>query len=496
MRKIILVMFLLLTAYLSAQDMSVFANLRHSSRDAQGNLHIRFNGVDETFTDYQLFYSTGGEWTAVSPELTGNLEYEAEIPYNWGQSLDYRVKTSMTMEGESMSYLQGAYLPETTFPPALNRLALIGSDPAGDSLTVYAPALDLTDTYLGYNDTKLVRGLRNSANAFPTLNSITSYNLYMSMIANPEAASDSVAFAMIYSFNILGVVSTGLYKIGMGESEIPTFSRLGNIQSQVSGGTLFMACNWADLAADPDFGGWPNTSSTLLLTDVTMQLVMDIQTMTPTFNLGDYGTIGVAEFIRHHYQVTQNTLPEVEWTSHSEATGQYLVTYTDADGDCPLVAKLQLDDTGMNFVDLVPETMDIAQGTYTFAGILPIPTGYYFQFSDNAYDLVVLEEYVDSDDPVIPVSQVLGCRMQNPVSSGIGSVPITLSGLSREALRISVFNMRGQEVQSLPQITPRNETETLNWTMGTALRNAPTGIYFLRISQGSRIITHKVMVIK
>ena len=493
MKNSLLILFCLLSTLLCAQDMSLFSNLRHSSVDAQGNIHVLFNSMDESFQDFDLYYSTGGAWTGLAASSPAFGEYEVLVPYSWGQSLDYRLYTAMEYEGVSFSYMQGAFVPETTFPPVLDRLAAIGADPTGDSLMVYAPALDITDSYVGYNDTKLMRAMRNAAGAFPTMNSLTSYNVYMSMIIKPDAASDSVAYGMIYCFNIPGVISTGLYKIGTDETEMPVFTRLGNVQSQVSGGTLFLSCNWADLTADPQFGTWPNMSGSLMLTEATIKLDIDITTMQPNFSFGDIGCIAVTEFVRHHYQVSQNTLPTVQWLSYSPLTGEYSLSYSDAEMDCPLVARLQLDDTGMNFVDLTPSFMDVANGQYQYMGLIPAGNGYYFQFSDNGYDYVTLGEYVSNEDQVIPAPAAITLRAANPFRVGDGALALQISGLDKAPYQVTLYNLRGQAVGSISGATPKSSIENLSLLPGKDLGVNCSGVYLLSVRQGTRNTTQKIL---
>jgi hypothetical protein len=167
------------------------------------------------------------------------------------------------------------YLTSDVFPPSLSQLGELSTDPTGDSDIPDIPALDLTDSCCGVSATKLFSALAKAANAFPLMHNITCFNLFATLIFNPETIIDTLCYAMIYTFNIPSVISPGLYKMGIDlEGVGPTsFVRIGDIQSTVSNGKLIMACNMSDLINDPDFGTWPNLTNALIFTNISVNLV-------------------------------------------------------------------------------------------------------------------------------------------------------------------------------------------------------------------------------
>lgn len=498
MRYFLICLVLLLSVSLAAQSLSQFMNVRHSARDASGNVHIRFNSVDEGLSAYNFFYRDG-DWNSAPVTQINPGEFEALIPYFVGTDVPYIMSKTVDSGAEAVTFLQPPFYSAVSFPPTASDLASFGLDAIGDSVSIYSPVLDIVRSSVAANDTGLYRAIQNQTGTFPTMNSITSYNLWMSVIANPLAIADSVAFAMIYTQNIFGIISPGLYKIGMDQSGVPSFSRLGNIQSQVSGGILYMACNWADLAADPDFGAWPNDLNTLMCTDVSMNITITLPSMTPAFNFGDYGAIGMVEFVYHNYHSLDNQLPVAAWNSYDAVSGAYDITYTDADHDFPLLAQLvEFIQVGTEFVytytDLSPAEMDVENGLYRFIGTHVPSVSYYFLFSDNNIENTVLNAFVSNSDASLSPPAALNFSVQNPLSRMSDSITFNLIGLTKSPLEIGIYNLKGQKVLQLPVFSPRLDRESLSWSPVAEFRALAVGLYFVRIKQDSRVQTQKIMI--
>lgn len=480
MRHFTIALLFLLCIPLLAQDTSVFPNLRHSSRDANGNLHLRWEAMqDMPGLQYEVYHSLGGSWQSATVNSLEGFTQEALLPYEFGQRLRYRLRTEMSYMGESMAYLHAAYQDTDSFPLPTDQMAMIGTDPVGDSLTVYSQHLDITESYVASTETRLYRAIGNVSGSFPTMLSITTYNIYIATIANYEAVTDSSVYAMIYSFNIPGLLSSGLYKIGMDEENMPVFTRLGNVQSQVSGGRLHLSCNWADLTADPGFGAWPNELNALMITDATMQINLDIMTMTPSFDFGDNGAVGAVEFKDMVYDVAVNTLPTLTVLSHNPTTNTVQLLYDDAEQDFPLNATVSYSDGngGFMYMDMIP--IYNPDGSITFNQSAGPHISY--RVSDNGIDYVGLGPVANNDPLQVPIP-ALSLRLPNPISASQQIVDIQLSGLRKTALSLSIYNIKGQKVLDLPSLNPTEESAVYTWNRGQYPKLA-NGIYFLRLSQ-------------
>ncbi|HNQ44703.1 MAG TPA: T9SS C-terminal target domain-containing protein, partial [Candidatus Cloacimonadota bacterium] len=326
------------------------------------------------------------------------MSYEATPDYTWNQRLRGRLRTEMEMEGVAAAMMHAAWMDGDSFPQGLGKLGLIGGDPAGDSLMIQAPMLDLGNTWMGTTSQKIYCTIANQSGSFPTMNSLTSYNAWLTTIANPEAIADSVVYAMVYTFNIVGVISSGLYKLGMDESMTPTFARIGNIQSSVSGGKLNLACNLSDLTSDPSFGAWPNMSNSLLFSSFSMRLNIDLGSMEPEILIGDYSMPAIVFFEDIQYQHPQNTLPVVTGLNVNGLMVSCL--YQDAEGDFPLLCEFY-PEAGPS-LPMHPTSYDFAGGvTYTATLSGPIQNGV-LKVSDNLIDE---QQYpwsnVAGDDPAL-----------------------------------------------------------------------------------------------
>ena len=372
MKKFLLPLFLLLTISLAAQDYNAFLNLRHSSRDPNGHLHLRWEAINDfTALDYEAYYSTGIIWQTAPISNLSSITKEALLPYNFGQRLRYRLKTYVEFLGQTVSYMQPAYLDSDSFPPSTPALSLIGADAVGDSLMYYHPQLDITDSYTASSQNRLYRSFETVGGGFPTSEGFTTYNLYISMLANPSSVADTLGYAMVYCTNILGLISPGLYKLGL-DGQTPEFSRIGDIQSQVSGGVLHMSCAWDDLINDPGFGAWPNELNSLLFTDLTIRVNIDLSNFEPEFKIADTGAAGLILFEDNIYQVSQNTLPELTELEANPSTGKYRLLYTDAENDFPLHACILLPNDEGDFTQIDIEPQYQWDGSIIFYEYLPV----------------------------------------------------------------------------------------------------------------------------
>ncbi|MCB5264858.1 MAG: T9SS type A sorting domain-containing protein [Candidatus Cloacimonetes bacterium] len=492
MKQLLIVILLVFTAVMGAQTLSPFQNIRHSSVDPDGNIHLRYDLIGSSVVDQQLFYSSTGVWQAATINALDSGGYEALLPYSFGNKLYYRFQTSVEAMGQPASYLNAAWLENDAFPPPISAMALIGEDPIGDPWQTDAPNFDLTASYVACSTNKLHRAVSNVSGTFPVMQSLTTYNLYGTMIMNPETVLDSMAYAMIYTFNIPGLISPGLYKIGVDLELTPSFERIGNVQSTVSGGKLFLSCNFADLTSDPAFGPWPNSTNTLLTTDLTAQISVDFQTQTPEFAIGDYSTPGLIDFTPLYYEVMQNTLPVLELVSYDELSGRVELLYTDVDGDFPLVATMGINDefSKLNLVEMIPiynEDGSISFIEHTFADAS-------FRVSDNLIDYVGLELPVSNAGANAPAVPALACRLPNPLHKANASSQIEISGLKREPLQIGLYNTRGQKIRDFDTFTPMDPVARLIWS-SDSYQGLPQGIYFLKVSQGSRSLSHKFTIL-
>lgn len=492
-RTMLLLVLAFLGALLAAQDYNPYLNMMHSARCADGNLKVRWDDVSGNFLGTQCLYSAeGSAWQQAAVEQLSGTQMQALVPYTYGQSLRYRLRTEITYQGESLVYMQTPFLNADSWPPTLSSLGQIGTDATGDSVTVYDDVLDFTGSWFGSTPNKLYSALGNSANSFPTMNSITSYNVYGTIIANPASVVDTLAFAMLYTFNIPGVISPGLYKASIDDTGMPFYERIGDIQSQVLGGKLYLACNWADLTGDPDFGAWPNAYNALAISSLSMRMAYNIATGDIDFGIGDYSLPAALLFADNHYDVPVNDLPQALNLTVNSGSNTVSFDYLDANGDFPLQADFVITDGPT--VSLLPESYDFSQSVH-FTAVLPyLPASGQLLLSDNGVDVVQVNwDGVDAPMETVP-APILSCRMANPLRWGSTPYSIALDGLERGPVNVEVFNLRGQNLGSLYAGTADAAGLELNWDGQLGGNALDSGLYFLRITQNGRALNRKFVL--
>ncbi len=485
MKALLVTLFTVMIVLLGAQGYNPYGSLRHSSVDASGNIHLRWQGIAELTGDSQCFYRTGsGAWSSATPTEPEFGTLEALLPYSFGQRLRYRLHFNTITEEGVVSLLHAAYFDTDSFPLAPTSMALIGTDPEGDMLGTANPNLDIRETYVAATANKLYFSIKNVSGLYPTMNSFTSYNGYMCNIINGESAlADSLTYAMVYA-SVPIVLPNGLYKVGYDAvNQLPIFTRLANIQAQVSGGVLHLACNISDLTNDPDFGAWPNEYNGLAFTASTISVAVSPEL---SIDAGDYGNPAAVIFIDNVYEVSANSLPVCTEPSYDSFSGVFSIQYSDAEGDFPLVAEVQTDDGTVYPASTLDYLFD---GTEYMATLAPAYTGsIHWRFSDNGVDYTSGEYNPSSlEDAAVSPTPII-CQMQNPYN---GSMAITLKGLERKAAKVDLFNVRGQKLASLFNGIPSETEQSLQLDSSYA-----SGIYFLRVQQGDRCFNHKFVITK
>lgn len=493
-KPVIIILFVFCCAILMAQEINAFWNLRHSSRDNNGKVHLRWEGLNEYASlPYEAYYSTGNVWQAAPVTDYQSFTKEALIPYNFGQRLRYRLKTNIEYMGQNVSYMHAAYRDSDSFPMPLEQQALIGEDASGDSLLIYVPALDITDSYVASTSTRLYRSFGNATGSFPTSAGLSTYNLYMSLIVNPSSVADTLAYAMVYCANIFSLISPGVYRVNM-NGTTPDFSRIGDVQTQVSGGKLYMSCDWATLTNDPHFGAWPNALNSLLFTDMTMRVSIDLASFTPELKPADIGAAGLIVFEDNLYQVSENSLPVLSLISSDPLSQETQIAYSDADNDFPLsveVFRLDANDNPI-YTPLEP--------VYALDGSIRIEhnsfgDGNFYRVSDNLIDYVILETPVANQEQIQVPPARLSCRIYQNPQAGDKTLRMAFTGLSRSPLKLDIYNLKGQRVLNIPAQMP----QAGSWEYSISRSDYPSlssGVYFLRFSQDSERGISRFVIVK
>ena len=278
-----------------------------------------------------------------------------------------------------------------------------------------------------------------------------------------------------------------VYKLGIDESFTPTFARIGNIQSNVSGGKLFMSCNMDDLIGDDSFGAWPNFSNALAFSSFTMRLNLDLSTMTPEVLIGDYSFPGMIFFDDLSYQAAGNTPPVVSDIQYLEL-GQMSWRYQDTDGDFPLICRLEIDDG--EALEMQADGYDYQAGV-TYSTQIPVhATGATLYVSDNGIDIQEHVVFITDNQDYLAAPR-LECILPNPIR--MAQTPaVYFKGLQRLPLQVDIYNLRGQRIYSRQFDNLYSEEQQLM----LAGFNAASGLYLFRAVNGNNTILHKFSIIR
>lgn len=299
--------------------------------------------------------------------------YSGEIDYVPGSGV---LEWYLRSENDTAVVTQSPKNSAEVFPAPAYLLADLGYDAVGDAENADGSFLDIVHCQASYSDSKLYFQLTNNGGGFPQNGGLFTYYLYSVGIVDPNT-SDSAAYAAIYA-NVLGLITTGLYRIDLADS---SFSRIGNVSSNISGNSLNLSCSIPDLTSQPGWSSWPPPSGFIGLAPVTAT-----QSGTNLVS-NDIGKTAI-------YVPTSSTL---DYNSNSapslSADTVYLLepdtivaqaVYTDADNNLPVVR-----DFSCESIDhpMTACAKDYAAGSLFEYRLVVPDTGWYryqFQFSDGA----------------------------------------------------------------------------------------------------------------
>ena len=504
MKKIVvLVVPILFVSFLYAQDIQLWNNLCTSAllQNSDFTVHVDIGSISVDSCDTKLFYSIDGQqsWfestmnpiyqqgymNTVSTDFllpgSGSLHYGLQSHFStWVDTLFLNLFFSMTPKNEM-----------DLFPAPDNYMIEVCEEQTGDNTG--GSFLDLTQFCASYSDQKFYFTLNNNSTQWPkygTLPFLPPWYVYMIGLFNPET-QDSVAYALIYadipSFAGYPGLQTGLYK---GDITDSSYTQIGNIQSQISNGKLYLACDIDDLTSDPQFGPWPNIYGCLGIDAVTVTIninpLFEINDSTPPvlfYPTQEERTIGVN---------TPPTLSELLYPSDRDSL-TFSITYTDSDNNLPTVRKILIDDTIE--VPMIPLGHSYSSGS-VFECTIPstqINSHAQAEFSDGQYVEQSNIVYITSvDNPATHVNNVI--ISPNPVQS-----QTSISYSTREQLvepRIVITNIKGQVVVS--DIPVQTDTGTIVYTWSCKSREGihlANGIYLCNIFDKNKLITSKKLIL-
>ena len=379
-------------------------NIRNSSYTSDNHLHVRCEIYEFPDIATTLFYSTSSsDWNSVAMQQVPDSTYTAIIPVmTEPQYCRFR------SEEETFVVMMPKYLPEDGFPPLISQLSLVSNDPVGDCVVDDADFLDITADYRGYSDTRFYTAFTTADGGFPHNSGgffPTEYYFYVSGFLNPEAVGqDTILYGLVYvnAFTF----TPGLYKMYGTGTNINNVERIGEIEWEITGNTLIMACYINNLTADEDFGIWPNSLNSLASLSITNAVNIILQ-----HTLADSAVGSMHNFDQYAIEPFVNQLPvisDVTFTLLDNVT-EINCNYFDADGHFPLVKELETHHFARerdSTYQMYPLSFDYSLPVTFHAEILDINWDeIVLNFSDNGYQFV--EYIIEKPAPASPENVII-----------------------------------------------------------------------------------------
>ncbi len=356
--------------------------------------------------------------------------------------------------------------------PPLAYYSPLSTDAVGDHLFTSA-WLDITETKICYTQDRLYFAIKNNHTSFPVSSGLT-YYAYMPVIVDPAALpeDDPIVFGLMYTVNVPGIMSPGLYKItGTGFSDL---SRIGDITSSVSGQTLVLSCAIADLLADEDFASWYNPASPLFtVSSTSSKITLTSGSLQADISPGAKVSLSpiIASTVNNF--VPQLSEPLFAYEPGETATLTASIIYSDADGNFPHTATISIDDR--EELPLIPEgdfNGDFVGGVRFSSGTVYLNSSFshvHFNFSDGdvfvhySWEPSALDDETNIPKPAFKLSP-------NPARNAI-----YLKELPSEKEIFTVYDIKGRKVLSQSKASSLHELE-IN------IADLPAGVYLLRSS--------------
>ncbi len=417
---------------------------------------------------------------------SGFLHYGLQSNFHaWLDTLFLNLYLSMTPENSL-----------DLFPTPDNYMIEVCQEETGDNTG--SSFLDLTEFWASYSDDKFYFTLNNNDTEWPlyeTFSFLPPWYVYLVGLINPETV-DSIGYALVYadipSFAGFPGVQTGLYK---GDITDSSYTRIGDIQSQVYNGKLYMACNIDDLTSDPQFGPWPNSYGCLVLDAITATINVD-----PFITLND-STPPVLFYPTHEERVIgTNTPPQLSDLTYSSDNDSitFFITYTDTDNNLPLVHNIMIDLPDGGEFEMIPQDHSYETGSL-FSLTLPssqITSHAQAYFDDGEYEVQSNILYITSVYDEIPGGNLSISAFPNPFSRST-TVKFNKTTELTGNTEITIYNIKGQLIKILTSFpNPSLGMVEVTWDGVDQSGNAvASGIYLCTITCENRIIDSQKLLL-
>jgi hypothetical protein len=472
-------------------------DFRRSALLPDSTITVRIENPTGAGVENSIIYAAAGVVEEeMTPALDGPSTVEANVP---GPVAAQRYCGFRITQGADLAFAPVRIGDGVT--PGPGDLTRVAEDALGDNLYPTYVNLDLVDCHVSFSGERLYASLTNAGGGFPVSSGLTFFG-YLLGVANPAQTDPDTVFALMQTYNQPGIIEPGLYKItGTGMSNL---HKIGEVVTQAypTLNILMISCDLADLMADPYFMSWYDPA------DPAIGVAGFSQRITLLGGASEADRTPGGDCYLREFPVAPET-NEVPQLSGFDLVGagagaQAEIIYSDANGNCPVLAEIVFDDT-LAFA-MYPQSLDYGSAVAyrTAAGIAPLAddswTHAVVRFSD---DIAHVVEYVPATNWV-PGDQagasgalrVLVAPIPFTVGASAG-VSVALAASAPGRVRVDVYDSRGTLVRSLGDDVAAAGPARIAWD-GRDSRGfeVPPGIYFCKVTAGGRTETRKAVAVK
>ncbi|MFZ1946345.1 MAG: FlgD immunoglobulin-like domain containing protein [bacterium] len=488
-----------------AQASEYWNDLRRSALLPDSTITVRIESPAVPGAENSIIYSAGGVVEqAMVVVLDGPSTLEATVPGPVTASRYYGFR--LLQDGE-LDFVPVRIADGVA--PGPGDLTRVAEDASGDNLYPTYVNLDLVDCHVSFSGERLYASLTNAGGGFPVSSGLTFFG-YLLGVANPAQSDPDTVFALMQTFNQPGIIEPGLYKItGTGMSNL---HRIGEVVTQEypTLNTLMISCDLADLMADPYFMSWYDPA------DPAIGVAGFSQRITLLGGASEADRTPGGDCYLREFPVAPETNATPQLSGFdlvgAGAGAQAEIIYSDANGNCPVLAEVVFDDT-LTYA-MYPQSLDYGSAVAyrTEAGIAPLAadswTHALVRFSD---DLAHWAEYVpaangvpggpgydDGGDGSTESGAMRVSIAPSPFVAGSSAgTSIELVAAAPGGVRVRIYDGCGALVRSLGCDATAPGPARVEWDGrdGRGFTVRP-GIYFCRVEAGGRARNLKIVAVK
>ena len=490
MKRVVFVLIFIFVFSLFCQDnYQMWSHLRNSAVTAEDSIYIRCETINTPMNSNEfLYFNDENFWQSKELQPMEGITYQSSFPYSSENTTYCRFKA----ETDTLVMMMPAFLSENSIPEQIGLLGHIAQDSLGDNLEADVPELDISNSFIGFSDEKLMIGIQNEYGVYPTDDGSlfpSEYYFYIGGLINPETAvQDTVMYGIVYA-NIPMFVGAGLYRVMGAEFNPESIQQIGEIEYDIVDGVLVLSCNWDDLINDEYFGSWPSITNSLAFQTITNRVNLSMD-----FGIADMSKPSIQNFTHYEIDPFENILPTLTDLNLEQIGNDYLFHVNYMDEHFPLVAEIEvaLENGNTEIFNLLPASFDYS-GPVQFSTQFNVNNieNITARFSDNSIDFVE-EFYTPMDVEPFLINQS-GINLSNYPNPFNPETTIQYCLPKDSKVKIHIFNLRGQLIETIVNGNQKKGNHSVVWNAD----HSSSGFYFYQLTVNNRVLeVNKCLLIK